>query len=102
MAYKSTPDVNPGGFVSDKEQHSTTHDQTSGVNQRNQAPASTIQNRPYSSPGFAASASDEDTKDNTESEGVTQGHHKPQGEKHGHGAEGGSSTGLPEAEEKQS
>ena len=101
MAYENTPAVNKGGFVTDKEQHSTTHDQTSGLNQRNQAPASTIQNRPYSSPGFAASASDEDTSAKTESEGVTQGHHKPQDEKHGHGA-GGSSTGLPEAERKES
>ena len=80
-------------------QHSPTHEQTSGPNQRSPDPTANIVNRPYSlsyKERFGDGA-EPDANAKTESAGVTLGHSRPQAQKHGHGAEGGSSTGLPEA-----
>ncbi|MBC7806890.1 MAG: hypothetical protein H7145_12155 [Akkermansiaceae bacterium] len=98
MATQEPPVQKKDGSVNEKVQHSPMHEQTSGQNQRNPHPNENIVNRPYSLSNEERFGDGTDANAKTESAGVTQGHSSPQGAKHGHGAEGGSSTGLPEGE----
>lgn len=83
-------------------QHSTTHERTLGTHQRNEGANQNVANRPCSSPAHDKSSDDADNESqaHTESAGVTEGHTVGKKEKHGHHAEGGSSTGLPEKGDK--
>lgn len=98
MSNQEVPVQKKDGSVNEKVQHSPTHEQTSGLNQRSPDPTANIVNRPYSLPHDArfGDGSDPDANAKTESTGVTQSHSHPQSPKHGHGAEGSGSTGLPE------
>ncbi|MBC8137404.1 MAG: hypothetical protein H8F28_16105 [Fibrella sp.] len=88
------------GSVNEKVRHSPTHEQASGLNQRNPNPNENIINRPYSLSDTErfGDRSDDDANAETESTGVTQGHSDLQAPKHGHGAGGSSSTGLSDGE----
>lgn len=103
MAVQEPPIQKKDGTVNEKVQHTQTHEQSSGLNQRNPHPNENIVNRPYSLSDRErfGDGTDADANAKTESAGVTQGHSHPQGQKHGHGAEGSSSTGLPEGEDSR-
>lgn len=98
MAAASEPPVQKkDGSVNEKVQHTQTHEQTSGLNQRNPHPTENVVNRPYSLSHDErfGDGSEPDANAKTESSGVTQGHSQPRAQKHGN-TEGGSSTGLPQ------
>lgn len=98
MAVQEPPVQKKDGTINEKVQHTQTHEQTSGLNQRAPDPNANVINRPYSLSDKErfGDGSQEQEQAETETAGVTQGHATPQAQKHGHGAEGGSSTGLPE------
>jgi hypothetical protein len=78
----------------------------SGTSQRQPQPNENPQNRPYSSEEavpqeFRQHHWNDTPPEETESEGVTQGHASPQKAKSGNHQEGGSSTGLPQGEDSR-
>lgn len=103
MAVEQPPVQKKDGSVNEKALGPTTHEQASGLNQRNPHPNENIVNRPYSLSDRErfGDGTDADANAQTESTGVSQGHSHPQAQKHGHGAEGSGSTGLPEGEDSR-
>jgi|GEM_PF-4991528 hypothetical protein len=78
----------------------------SGTQQQQPLPNENLQNQPYSSTKTMDREKQQQQWNDTDpdegvSEGVTQGHASPQQAKHGHGAEGSSSTGLPQGEDSR-
>jgi hypothetical protein len=83
----------------------TQQNRPAGVDQQQPQPNENLQNQPFTSDKTMERENQQQQWNDTDpqqgvSTGVTQGHHSPQQEKHGHG-HGGSSTGLPQGEDSR-